>query len=81
MSRLKQLSGSEVVKIFLSFGFQKSSQKGSHTKLKRVLSSGEKQILIVPAHSHLDKGTLRAIIRQASKFVSIDKLEEKLYTE
>jgi len=37
MPKLKNLSGKEVIKILLSFGFEVASQKGSHVKLRRVL--------------------------------------------
>lgn len=36
MPKLKTLSGEEVIKIFLSFGFNMAAQKGSHIKLARV---------------------------------------------
>jgi len=33
MSKLKIFSGEELIKIFLSFGFNVAAQKGSHVKL------------------------------------------------
>jgi len=41
MPKLKILSGSEVVKILRSFGFEIQSQKGSHLKLARLTVAGE----------------------------------------
>lgn len=63
MSKLKILSGKEVVKIFSKFGFEVVSQRGSHVKLRRVLADGTKQTLTIPIHEELDRGTLRAIFR------------------
>lgn len=42
MPKLKRLSGSEVVKIFLLFDFAVKNQKGSHVKLQRI-KDGEKK--------------------------------------
>lgn len=73
MPKLRRLSGDEVVNIFCGLGFQVASQRGSHIKLVRESPSG-RQVLTVPAHRELDTGTLRAIIRQASRFVAPDVL-------
>ena len=64
MPKPKILSGEQMVKVFLGFGFEKIRQKGSHIKLRRF-KNGRKQTLVVPLHKELDKGTLRAIIRQS----------------
>ena len=74
MPKLRRLSGAEVVAILGRFGFTVVSQQGSHIKLRRTGIAG-KQILTVPAHPTLDPGTLRAIFRQATRFIS----EEDLY--
>jgi predicted RNA binding protein YcfA (HicA-like mRNA interferase family) len=74
MSSLRRMSGREVVAIFQSYGFAIFSQKGSHIKLRRIDSHGQKQTLTVPNHRELDTGTLRAIIRQASRYIPEDEL-------
>jgi predicted RNA binding protein YcfA (HicA-like mRNA interferase family) len=79
MPKLRRLSGAEVVAIFQRFGFVAVSQRGSHTKLRRVGAQGT-QTLTVPAHSVLDPGTLRAIIRQAARFVPEQDLRPHFYT-
>lgn len=79
--KLKRMSGSDAESIFHKFGFETVSQKGSHLKLVRITPSGERQILTIPAHKELDKGTLRAIIRQASAFIPEDELKPHFYSE
>jgi predicted RNA binding protein YcfA (HicA-like mRNA interferase family) len=69
MSRLKRLSGTEVIEILEQFGFQIYSQRGSHVKLRRVSETG-KETLTVPNHRQLDTGTCRAIYRQARRYIS-----------
>ncbi len=62
MSKLPQISGKECVKILDKVGFYVKRQKGSHIILCRDEPFAE---VVVPNHKNLDKGTLRAIIRQA----------------
>jgi len=78
MPRLRRLSGLEVVGILRQFGFQVVSQRGSHIKLGRETSAG-RQTLTIPAHPELDSGTLRAILRQAARFVPEDNLRQHFY--
>ena len=74
MPKLKILSGKEVVKIFLCFGFVKAAQKGSHIKLARFFSNDTKQTLTIPNHLELDKGTIKAIYNCIEKFYLKSKL-------
>jgi len=78
--KLKRLSGKEVLSIFPRFGFSVHSQRGSHAKLRRVSPSGETQSLTIPIHNELDVGTLRAILRQASRFIPEDQLKKDFYS-
>jgi predicted RNA binding protein YcfA (HicA-like mRNA interferase family) len=80
MPKLRALSGSEVVKIFNTFGFQMASQKGSHIKLQRILPDGTKQTLTIPLHDELDKGTIKAIYRQALRYIPENELRDHFYT-
>jgi len=79
MPKLKALSGRDLVKIFYRFGFTVASQKGSHVKLKRILPDGTKQILTIPLHEELDKGTLKAIYRQALRYIPEEELKAYFY--
>jgi predicted RNA binding protein YcfA (HicA-like mRNA interferase family) len=75
---LKRLSGDDVIRILLLAGFVVHSQKGSHVKLRRVLGD-ETQTLTIPRHRELDTGTLRAIVRQAGRFLSDAWLKEHFF--
>ena len=77
---LKRLSGDEVIAIFYKFGFSVHSQRGSHVKLRRIVDAGVKQTLTIPAVKHLDVGTLRAIFRQAVKYIPEDRLKSHFYS-
>ena len=79
--RLKRLSGSEVVSILQSFGFKVRSQRGSHVKLRRSSVEGERQTLTIPLHAELDVGTLRAIVRQATRYIPEAELRSYFYTD
>ena len=80
MPRLKVLSGEDVIRILGSFNFSIVSQKGSHIKLKRIVNKIS-QILTIPNHEELDKGTLKAIFNQASKYISESELMPYFYNE
>ena len=73
--KLKRLSGKQVIALLGRFKFDVESRKGSHVKLRRITADGQKQTLTIPAHEELDAGTLRAIIRQASRYVSEEELK------
>ncbi|MBI3805357.1 MAG: type II toxin-antitoxin system HicA family toxin [Nitrospirae bacterium] len=79
MPKLKRLSGEEVIATFVQFGFMVQAQRGSHVKLRRMISSGH-QTLTIPKHRELDVGTLRAIIRQASRFIPEEQLHPKFFS-
>ena len=73
MSRLPQLSGRECVRILEKAGFALKRQHGSHMILRRADPFAQ---LVVPDHKQLDRGTLRAIIRQAG--LSVESFLELL---
>ncbi|MBI5674678.1 MAG: type II toxin-antitoxin system HicA family toxin [Nitrospirae bacterium] len=79
--KLKRLSGKEVLSILSKFGFSVHSQRGSHVKLRRTSTAGEVQSLTMVMHDELDIGTLRAIIRQASRFIPEEHLRKEFYSE
>ncbi len=62
MSTLPRISGRECVKALRKAGFVEKRQHGSHIILRRDDPFSQ---VTVPDHKELDRGTLRAIIRQA----------------
>lgn len=62
MSELPRISGQECLKALQKVGFGLRRQHGSHMILRRGSPFAQ---LVVPDHKELDRGTLRAIIRQA----------------
>jgi predicted RNA binding protein YcfA (HicA-like mRNA interferase family) len=80
MPKTKRLSGKDVVRILSLFGFEQSSQRGSHIKLKRTMN-GENQTLTIPLYKELDRGTANAIFRQACRYIDESSLREHFYTK
>ncbi len=81
MPKLKVLSGEDVIKIFKSFGFAIAVQRGSHVKLVRIIQENEKQPITIPNHYEIDRGTLKAIIRQAARYIPEEELKKHFYSE
>ena len=73
MSRLPRISGRECVRGLERIGFAFKRQQGSHIILRRNDPFAQ---IVVPDHKELDRGTLRAIIRQAG--LSIDEFIDLL---
>ncbi len=73
MSKLPVISGKKCVKALQKAGFVIKRQHGSHIILRRNNPFSQ---LVVPNHKELDRGTLRAIIRQSG--LSIDEFMELL---
>ena len=72
--KLRRLAAREVLAALGAFGFEVVSTRGSHAKLLRVPATGARQILTVPLHRELAPATLRAVFRQASRFIPEDEL-------
>ncbi len=62
MTKLPRISGRDCVSALLKLGFREKRQHGSHIVLRRENPFAQ---VVVPDHSELDTGTLRAILRQA----------------
>jgi predicted RNA binding protein YcfA (HicA-like mRNA interferase family) len=77
--RLRRLSAREVLAALGRFGFEVVATRGSHAKLRRVTPDGVTQTLTVPLHKDLDLGTIRAIYRQATRFVPEAELRTWFY--
>lgn len=73
MSKLPVVSGRECIKALGKAGFYFKRQEGSHITLRKDDPFAQ---VVVPDHRELDRGTLRAIIRQAG--LSVDEFVELL---
>ena len=74
MSKLPRVSGARTVAVLQSAGFRFIRQHGSHMIVRRDDPFAQ---TTVPNHRELDRGTLRAIIRQVS--MSVDQFNELLH--
>jgi predicted RNA binding protein YcfA (HicA-like mRNA interferase family) len=73
MSHLPRVSGQEVVTALTKIGFRVRRQHGSHLIMRRDAPFGQ---TVVPNHPELDRGTLRAIIRQVG--IGVDEFKRLL---
>jgi len=73
MSKLPRISGRECVKALTKVGFYLKRQEGSHMILRQDNPFAQ---IVVPDHKELDRGTLRAIIRQTG--LSVDEFVKLL---
>lgn len=68
MSKLPRISGRDAVCALEKLGFYVKRRHGSHIILRRDNPFAQ---TVVPDHKELDRGTLRAILRQVD--VSVDE--------
>lgn len=80
MPKLRRLSGKEVVSFCEQHNFSTSRQKGSHINLVRVVSE-VKQVVTVPNHKEIDRGTLHNIFKKLRPYISLNDLNNFFYTE
>jgi len=71
MSRLPRISGKECVRALEKANFYFKRQHGSHIILRRDEPYAQ---IVIPDHKEIDRGTLRAIIRQAG--ISVDEFNK-----
>jgi predicted RNA binding protein YcfA (HicA-like mRNA interferase family) len=69
MSKLPRISGADVVRALQKRGFSIRRQHGSHIIMRRDKPFAQ---TVVPDHRLIDRGTLRAILRQAD--ITVDEL-------
>ncbi len=73
MSRVPRVSGREIVAALTRIGFRVRRQHGSHMILRRDEPFAQ---TVVPNHSEIDTGTLRAILRQVG--LGVDEFKKLL---
>ena len=76
MVKLPQISAKDIKGILIRIGFHEAQQKGSHIKFVRRKFDQSKEIIIIPNHKVLRKGTLHNILKKVD--LSIEKLKELL---
>lgn len=62
MTKLPRIAGRDCIRALERAGFYRKRQTGSHVVMRRDEPFAQ---VVVPDHDELDRGTLRAIIRQA----------------
>jgi predicted RNA binding protein YcfA (HicA-like mRNA interferase family) len=73
VSKLPRLSGRECISALKKVGFYEKRRHGSHIILRRDEPFAQ---AVVPDHRELDRGTLRAILRQAD--IGVDEFNALL---
>ena len=79
--KLRIISGKAVIKILCGYGFVVTRVTGSHTRLTLQTVHQETLHVTVPLHSELKRGTLRGIISELEKHISLEDLDEDFYTK
>jgi len=79
--RLRRLSARDVLAALKTFGFEVVATRGSHAKLRRVTEDDQTQTLTLPLHKDLDLGAIRAIYRQAARFIPESELRTWFYVD
>ena len=79
MPKLRLLSGNEVIKFCERNGFMISRTRGSHVNMSRSVA-GNKQVITIPNHDEMDRGTLHSIFRKLSSYISEEELRGFFYT-
>jgi predicted RNA binding protein YcfA (HicA-like mRNA interferase family) len=72
MPKLPQVSGDHLVSLLDSLGYVFDRQKGSHATYEKTAIIG-KNIITVPMHKEITKGTLNDILNKLSLFNGISK--------
>jgi predicted RNA binding protein YcfA (HicA-like mRNA interferase family) len=74
VTKLPRVSGRDCVDALARAGFRVRRQSASHIVMRRDDPFAQ---VVVPDHKELDRGTLRAILRQAD--LSVDDFVERLH--
>ncbi|OGI64340.1 hypothetical protein A3H53_01015 [Candidatus Nomurabacteria bacterium RIFCSPLOWO2_02_FULL_40_10] len=67
-NKLRDLSGKEIIKFLEKEGFKIYKTRGSHCKMKRIISDSS-QTLFIPLHKSITKATLHDIFYQISEYL------------
>lgn len=64
MSKLPILSGTKIMKIFLKYGYKKSTSHGDHVTLIKIVDK-KPYLVTVPLYKEISRGLLLRIINQS----------------
>ena len=81
MTRLRRLTGRDVLRVLHEFGFEVARTRGSHATLVRETVSGARQVLTVPVNRRLAVGMVHAIYRQARRFIPEPELRRRFFAD
>jgi predicted RNA binding protein YcfA (HicA-like mRNA interferase family) len=73
VGKLPVVSGSDVVKAFSRAGWRVSRRHGSHVMMEK---EGREEVLSIPQHREVKRGTLRTLLRAAQ--LKVDEFVELL---
>jgi len=75
----RDLSGADLAKALMKFGYELNHHTGSHMRLETKLNGTH--TVTIPAHSPLKIGTLSSILNEVSSHLKISKSElaERLF--
>ncbi|MDN3588268.1 type II toxin-antitoxin system HicA family toxin [Pedobacter aquatilis] len=74
MKTPRDLSATDLIKILNKFGYEITTQRGSHIRIT-VISGAVAHHITIPNHNPLKLGTLLSIINDVSEFLKIPKSE------
>ena len=70
--KLRILSGKEVIKVLEKKGLSITRTVGSHVRLSSKTNDGENFHITIPLHKELKKGTLKGIISELERYISLE---------
>lgn len=70
----RDISGQQLLKALIKYGYEISRQKGSHIRLSKTTGSITHHVT-VPDHNPLKLGTLSSILNDVCTFLEIDREE------
>lgn len=76
MPKLRVISGKKLITILTKSGFIVDRIKGSHAILKPFRQD---DVIVVPLHREIDRGTLNSIIKMITPFVTTDFIKNAFY--
>lgn len=76
MPKLRVVSGKKLISLLEQSSFVVNRIKGSHAILD---APGKPDVVVVPLHKEIDRGTLHSIIKSISPYVSEEFISKNFY--